>query len=89
MVSSATTSGTISIASGKVLTIGSNGVSTSRSVRIYKTYGESAIETVRANPYALAKCSALNRSGSVGLDGEEENRGSRVVEPRRKRLEGP
>jgi len=33
----------------------SNGVSTSRAVRIYKTYGESAIETVRANPYALAK----------------------------------
>ena len=33
----------------------SNGVSTSRAVRIYKTYGEAAIETVRANPYALAK----------------------------------
>ena len=33
----------------------SNGVSTSRAVRIYKTYGETAIETVRANPYALAK----------------------------------
>ncbi len=33
----------------------SQGVSTSRAVRIYKTYGEDAIETVRANPYALAK----------------------------------
>ncbi len=33
----------------------SNGVSTSRAVRIYKTYGESAIDTVRANPYTLAK----------------------------------
>ena len=33
----------------------SNGVSTSRSVRIYKTYGESAIESVRADPYRLAK----------------------------------
>jgi exodeoxyribonuclease V alpha subunit len=33
----------------------SNGVSTSRAVRIFKTYGEQAIETVRANPYALAK----------------------------------
>ncbi len=33
----------------------SNGVSTSRAVRIYKTYGEAAIETVRANPYALAR----------------------------------
>jgi len=33
----------------------SQGVSTSRAVRIYKTYGENAIEIVRANPYALAK----------------------------------
>lgn len=32
----------------------SHGVSTSRAVRIFKTYGEKAIETVRANPYALA-----------------------------------
>ena len=33
----------------------SHGVSTSRAVRIYKTYGDEAIEKVRANPYALAK----------------------------------
>jgi exodeoxyribonuclease V alpha subunit len=33
----------------------SHGVSTSRAVRIYKTYGEAAIEKVRANPYALAQ----------------------------------
>src|SRR5437667_4945509 len=33
----------------------SNGVSTSRAVRIYKTYGEGAIDKVQANPYALAK----------------------------------
>ena len=33
----------------------SNGVSTSRAVRIFKTYGDQAIETVRANPYTLAK----------------------------------
>jgi exodeoxyribonuclease V alpha subunit len=33
----------------------SHGVSTSRSVRIYKTYGEGAIETVRGDPYRLAK----------------------------------
>lgn len=32
----------------------SHGVSTSRAVRIYKTYGEKAIERVRANPYLLA-----------------------------------
>jgi exodeoxyribonuclease V alpha subunit len=33
----------------------SHGVSTSRAVRIYKAYGDNAIETVRANPYILAK----------------------------------
>ena len=32
----------------------SQGVSTSRAVRIYKTYGDDAVERVRANPYALA-----------------------------------
>jgi exodeoxyribonuclease V alpha subunit len=33
----------------------SNGVSTSRAVRIYKTYGDEAVEKVRSDPYALAK----------------------------------
>jgi exodeoxyribonuclease V alpha subunit len=33
----------------------SHGVSTSRAVRIYKTYGEEAVERVRANPYLLAR----------------------------------
>ena len=33
----------------------SHGVTTSRALRIYKTYGENAIETVRADPYTLAK----------------------------------
>ncbi len=33
----------------------SQGVSTSRAVRIYKTYGDQAIEKVRANPYILAQ----------------------------------
>jgi len=32
----------------------SQGVGTSRAVRIYKTYGENAVETLRANPYVLA-----------------------------------
>src|SRR5206468_3606427 len=32
-----------------------HGVSTSRAVRIYKTYGESAIERLRSNPYLLAR----------------------------------
>jgi exodeoxyribonuclease V alpha subunit len=33
----------------------SNGVSTSRAVRIFKTYGQDAIEKVRGNPYSLAR----------------------------------
>ena len=33
----------------------SNGVSTSRAVRIFKTYGQDAIARVQANPYTLAK----------------------------------
>src|SRR5437588_738747 len=32
----------------------SYGVGTARAVRIYKTYGDAAIETVRGNPYRLA-----------------------------------
>jgi exodeoxyribonuclease V alpha subunit len=38
-----------------MLFLHSHGVSTARAVRIFKTYGEHAIETVRANPYALAR----------------------------------
>lgn len=38
-----------------MLFLHSNGVSTSRALRIYKTYGEKAIETVRSNPYVLAR----------------------------------
>lgn len=33
----------------------SHGVGTSRATRIYKTYGENAISTVRSNPYLLAR----------------------------------
>ncbi len=33
----------------------SNGLSTSRAVRIYRTYGENAIEKVRDNPYILVR----------------------------------
>src|SRR5262252_8931569 len=38
-----------------MLFLHSHGVSTSRAVRIFKTYGEQAIEMVRENPYTLAK----------------------------------
>ena len=32
-----------------------NGVSTSRAVRIYKTYGVDAVQVISANPYCLAR----------------------------------
>ena len=38
-----------------MLFLHSHGVSTSRALRIFKTYGEQAIEKVRENPYMLAK----------------------------------
>jgi exodeoxyribonuclease V alpha subunit len=38
-----------------MLFLHSHGVSTGRAVRIYKTYGEKAIEKVREDPYTLAK----------------------------------
>ncbi len=38
-----------------MLFLHSHGVSTSRAVRIFKAYGEEAIEKVRSNPYMLAK----------------------------------
>ena len=39
---------------GIMVFLQSNGVGTSRAVRIYKTYGDQAVEMVRANPYRLA-----------------------------------
>jgi exodeoxyribonuclease V alpha subunit len=38
-----------------MLFLHSHGVSTGRAVRIFKTYGNLAIQTVRENPYTLAK----------------------------------
>jgi exodeoxyribonuclease V alpha subunit len=52
----------------------SHGVSTSRATRIYKTYGEKAIEIVSENPYQLAKdirgigfISADTIAGNLGI----------------------
>ncbi len=39
---------------GIILFLQSHGVGTARAVRIYKTYGDQALELVRANPYRLA-----------------------------------
>jgi exodeoxyribonuclease V alpha subunit len=38
-----------------MLFLHSHGISTARAVRIYKTYGEKAIELIRQNPYRLAQ----------------------------------
>src|SRR4051794_25207658 len=39
---------------GIMVFLQSHGVGTARAVRIYKTYGDQAVEMVRANPYRLA-----------------------------------
>ena len=37
-----------------MLFLQSNGIGTARAVRIYKTYGDQAVDIIRANPYRLA-----------------------------------
>lgn len=53
----------------------SNGVGTGRAVRIYKTYGDKAVELVRSNPYRLASDvwgfgfkTADELAGRLGID---------------------
>src|ERR1700751_2059539 len=64
-----------------MLFLHSHGVSTGRAVRIYKTYGEQAIEKVRENPYTLAKdihgigfATADQIAQSVGIAKDSQNR---------------
>jgi len=64
-----------------MLFLHSHGVSTGRAVRIYKTYGEQAIEKVRENPYTLAKdthgigfATADQIAQSVGIPRDSQNR---------------
>jgi exodeoxyribonuclease V alpha subunit len=59
----------------------SHGVSTGRAVRIYKTYGNLAIQTVQENPYTLAKeihgigfATADQIARSVGIPKDSQNR---------------
>jgi exodeoxyribonuclease V alpha subunit len=59
----------------------SHGVSTGRAVRIYKTYGNLAIQTVQENPYTLAKeihgigfATADQIAQSVGIPKDSLNR---------------
>ena len=64
-----------------MLFLHSHGVSTGRAVRIYKTYGEQAIENVRQNPYTLAKdihgigfATADQIAQRVGIPKDSQNR---------------
>src|SRR6516225_1783989 len=64
-----------------MLFLHSHGVSTSRAVRIFKTYGEQAIERVRENPYTLAKdiygigfATADQIAQKVGIPRDSHNR---------------
>ncbi len=64
-----------------MLFLHSHGVSTGRAVRIFKTYGNLAIQTVRENPYILAKeihgigfATADQIAQSVGIPKDSENR---------------
>ena len=64
-----------------MLFLHSHGVSTGRAVRIYKTYGNLAIQTVRENPYTLAKeirgigfATADQIAQSVGIPRDSQNR---------------
>jgi exodeoxyribonuclease V alpha subunit len=64
-----------------MLFLHSHGVSTGRAVRIYKTYGEQAIEKVQENPYTLAKdiygigfATADLIAHSVGIPKDSQNR---------------
>ncbi len=59
----------------------SHGVSTSKAVRIFKTYGNLAIQTVQENPYTLAKeihgigfATADQIAQSVGIPKDSQNR---------------
>ncbi len=64
-----------------MLFLHSHGVSTGRAVRIYKTYGNLAIQTVQENPYTLAKeihgigfATADQIAQSVGVPKDSQNR---------------
>jgi len=64
-----------------MLFLHSHGVSTGRAVRIYKTYGVLAIQTVRENPYTLAKeihgigfATADQIAQRVGIPKDSQNR---------------
>ena len=64
-----------------MLFLHSHGVSTGRAVRIFKTYGNLAIQTVRENPYTLAReihgigfATADQIAQSVGIPKDSENR---------------
>ncbi len=77
-----------------MLFLHSHGVSTSRAVRIFKTYGEQAIEKVRSNPYMLAKdiygigfATADQIAQKVGIPRDSLNRARAGIDPVRNRCD--
>src|SRR6201987_1207084 len=71
-----------------MLFLHSHGVSTSRAVRIFKTYGEQAIEKVRDNPYELAQdihgigfATADQIAQKVGIPRDSINRAKAGIDP--------
>ncbi len=70
-----------------MLFLHSHGVSTGRAVRIFKTYGNLAIQTVRENPYTLAReihgigfATADQIAQSVGIPKDSQNRASAGID---------
>jgi len=71
---------------GILVFLQSHGVGTARAVRIYKTYGERAVELVRENPYRLATDiwgvgfkTADELAGRLGIDGASPLRARAAV----------
>ncbi len=64
-----------------MLFLHSHGVSTSRAVRIHKTYGEGSVEAVRTNPYTLAQ--DIHGIGFKTADQIARNVGIPVDSPKR------
>ena len=75
-----------------------HGVSTSRAVRIFKTYGQEAIAVVRDNPYRLARdirgmgflsADTIARKIGIALDSPSARAGGRLLRAGRGLLAGP
>jgi exodeoxyribonuclease V alpha subunit len=68
-----------------MLFLHSNGVGTSRAVRIYKTYGADAVQLISENPYRLAAISASSASAPPTRSPPSSAREKRRAGPRPRR----